>query len=111
MDQELLRTYEVAEVPFTAPLQSQGRPIAAGQVIGERYRVGQLLGEGGMGLVFDGTHVLLGTPVAIKLIHSELKDYPEAVQRFLNVTVQVWTAGELGREGRSSRRDRHPPQS
>jgi serine/threonine-protein kinase len=53
-------------------------------VIGERYRVGQMLGGGGMGVVFAGTHVLLGTPVAVKLIHSELKDHPEAVQRFLN---------------------------
>jgi eukaryotic-like serine/threonine-protein kinase len=62
----------------------QGLPIAPGQVIGERYLVGQVLGEGGMGLVFAGTHLLLGTPVAVKLIHSELKDSPEAVQRFLN---------------------------
>lgn len=62
----------------------QGLPIAPGQVIGERYLVGQVLGEGGMGLVFAGTHLLLGTPVAVKLIHSELKDMPEAVQRFLN---------------------------
>jgi serine/threonine-protein kinase len=36
-----------------------------------------------MGVVFSGTHVLLGTPVAIKLIHSELKDDEEAVQRFV----------------------------
>jgi eukaryotic-like serine/threonine-protein kinase len=61
-----------------------GLPIAPGQVIGERYRVGQLLGGGGMGVVFAGTHLLLGTPVAVKLIHSDLKDHPEAVQRFLN---------------------------
>jgi eukaryotic-like serine/threonine-protein kinase len=59
-------------------------PIAAGQIIGERYLVGEVLGGGGMGVVCAGTHVLLGTPVAIKLIHSELKDEPEAVQRFVN---------------------------
>lgn len=61
-----------------------GLPIAPGQLIGERYLVGQVLGGGGMGVVFEGTHVLLGTPVAVKLIHSELKNDPEAVQRFLN---------------------------
>jgi serine/threonine-protein kinase len=59
-------------------------PIAPGQLIGERYLVGQVLGGGGMGVVFQGTHVLLGTPVAVKLIHSELKNDAEAVQRFLN---------------------------
>jgi eukaryotic-like serine/threonine-protein kinase len=62
----------------------EGLPIAPGQLIGERYLVGQLLGGGGMGVVFSGTHVLLGTPVAVKLIHSELKNDAEAVQRFLN---------------------------
>jgi len=59
-------------------------PIAPGQIIAERYLVGELLGEGGMGVVCAGTHVLLGTPVAIKLIHSDLKDSPEAVRRFMN---------------------------
>jgi eukaryotic-like serine/threonine-protein kinase len=58
-------------------------PIVPGQVIGERYLAGEMLGGGGMGVVFAGTHVLLGTPVAIKLIHSELKDDEEAVQRFV----------------------------
>jgi len=59
-------------------------PITPGQVIAERYLVGDVLGGGGMGVVCAGTHVLLGTPVAIKLIHSELKDSAEAVQRFMN---------------------------
>lgn len=58
--------------------------IAPGQVIGERYLVGELLGGGGMGVVYAGTHVLLGTPIAIKLIHAELRDDVEAVQRFVN---------------------------
>jgi eukaryotic-like serine/threonine-protein kinase len=59
-------------------------PIAPGQIIAERYLVGEVLGGGGMGVVWAGTHVLLGTPVAIKLIHSELKDDAEAVGRFVN---------------------------
>jgi serine/threonine-protein kinase len=37
-----------------------------------------------MGVVWAGTHVLLGTPVAIKVIHSELKGDSEVVQRFIN---------------------------
>lgn len=58
-------------------------PLAPGEVIAERYVVGEVLGGGGMGLVYAGTHVLLGTPVAIKLIHPELKDDAEAVGRFV----------------------------
>ncbi|HKY39281.1 MAG TPA: serine/threonine-protein kinase [Polyangiaceae bacterium] len=74
----------MAEDSLTATRPHEGLPVAPGQLIGERYLVGQVLGGGGMGVVLAGTHVLLGTPVAVKLIHSELKDDPEAVQRFLN---------------------------
>jgi eukaryotic-like serine/threonine-protein kinase len=59
-------------------------PIAPGQVIGERYRVGALLGEGGMGVVCEAVHVGLELPVAIKFIRTDLKDDSEFVQRFLN---------------------------
>jgi eukaryotic-like serine/threonine-protein kinase len=59
-------------------------PLLPGQIIGERYRVGDLLGGGGMGVVQAGTHVLLGTPVAIKVIRSDLKGDSEVVQRFVN---------------------------
>ena len=63
--------------------ESRSPPIAPGEIIAERYLVGEVLGGGGMGLVYAGTHVLLGTPVAIKLIHPELKDDAEAVGRFV----------------------------
>jgi serine/threonine protein kinase len=58
--------------------------VVEGQIIGERYRVGAVLGEGGMGVVCSATHVLLGTAVAIKLVHADLLDDAEAVQRFVN---------------------------
>ena len=74
----------MTEEPSATQLGPSTPPIAAGQIIGERYRVGEVLGGGGMGVVCAGTHMLLGTPVAIKLIHSELKDDAEAVQRFVN---------------------------
>jgi eukaryotic-like serine/threonine-protein kinase len=64
--------------------ETSALPIAQGQIIAERYLVGEVLGGGGMGVVCAGTHVLLGTPVAIKLIHPELKDDHEAMQRFVN---------------------------
>jgi serine/threonine protein kinase len=58
--------------------------LQTGQIIAERYLVGDVLGGGGMGVVRAGTHVLLGTPVAIKVIHSELKGDSEVVHRFIN---------------------------
>jgi serine/threonine protein kinase len=74
-------------VPGESPAlqtESCSPPIAPGQMIAERYLVGEVLGGGGMGVVYAGTHVLLGTPVAIKLIQPELKDDAEAVGRFVN---------------------------
>ncbi|MDI7269207.1 MAG: serine/threonine-protein kinase, partial [Myxococcota bacterium] len=43
----------------------------------------RLLGEGGMGAVYEGEHVLIGRPVAIKLLHGEFARSPEAVERFV----------------------------
>jgi serine/threonine protein kinase len=55
-------------------------------VIGERlanYRIVQLLGEGGMGVVYLAEHELLRRPAAIKMLHAELSRSPELVQRFM----------------------------
>jgi serine/threonine protein kinase len=64
--------------------EAQLPPVVPGQVIGERYRVGTLIGRGGMGVVCAATHVGLDVPVAIKFIRTDLKDNSEFVQRFLN---------------------------
>jgi serine/threonine protein kinase len=66
------------------PFELDASPLQPGQIISERYRIGDLLGGGGMGVVRAGTHVLLGTPVAIKVIRSDLKGDSEVVQRFVN---------------------------
>src|SRR6188768_88954 len=58
-------------------------PVRPGQVIADRYQIGALIGEGGMGVVCKATHVLLGTPVAVKLIRSDLSQDVEAVKRFI----------------------------
>ncbi|UCF40955.1 MAG: serine/threonine protein kinase [Gemmatimonadota bacterium] len=46
-------------------------PLVEGAEIGA-YRLGALLGRGGMGEVYQATHRLLGTPAAIKLIRPEV---------------------------------------
>jgi len=53
-----------------------------GQLIGERYRILDRLGEGGMGLVFRGEHVLMKKAVAIKLLHRDLGNIDDATKRF-----------------------------
>jgi tRNA A-37 threonylcarbamoyl transferase component Bud32 len=47
-----------------------------------KYRVQDLLGEGGMGSVYRGEHLLIGRKVAIKFLHESLQGNEEAVKRF-----------------------------
>ncbi len=56
--------------------------MPAGTVIADKYRVEQMLGRGGMGVVVEATHLELGTRVAIKLLLPELVKSEEAAARF-----------------------------
>jgi serine/threonine protein kinase len=54
-----------------------------GDLIGSKYRVVRLIGDGGMGSVYEARHEVLGTAVALKFLHSELTERPGLAQRFL----------------------------
>ena len=47
-----------------------------------KYTVERILGQGGMGVVFAARHIRVGQRVAIKVLGSELRQYPELVERF-----------------------------
>ena len=53
-----------------------------GQVIDGRYRIVELLGEGGMGAVFVAEHLRLRKPVALKIIRAEYASNAVVEQRF-----------------------------
>ncbi len=53
-----------------------------GEVVGGKYRVVRLLGEGGMSLVYEAQHVKLHRSFALKRLRPEMADNPEALQRF-----------------------------
>ncbi len=57
--------------------------VQPGQVLGGKYRIERILGEGGMGFVVAATHLQLDEKVAIKLILPEAARSKEAVDRFL----------------------------
>jgi serine/threonine protein kinase len=66
-----------------------------GQVLDEKYRLDEWLGEGGMGTVYRSTHMLIDRPVAVKVLHSRFVEDDAAQQRFR-------------REARAAGRLQHP---
>ena len=65
------------------------------RLISDKYRLDRLLGRGGMGAVYAGTHVDLDRPVAIKLLLSDFTADTDALERFR-------------REARAAARLNHP---
>jgi tetratricopeptide (TPR) repeat protein/predicted Ser/Thr protein kinase len=51
-------------------LDTSAQPFAAGDVFAGRYRMIELLGQGGMGDVWSADDLVLSIPVALKLMHS-----------------------------------------
>jgi serine/threonine-protein kinase len=56
--------------------------LGEGSIIDGRYRLNALIGEGGMGRVYEGEHLDLRRRVAIKVLISEGKLDDKLVQRF-----------------------------
>ena len=56
--------------------------LPAHRLIDGKYKLGRLLGEGGMGAVFEAEHTGLGTRVAVKLLNDAFITEPNALTRF-----------------------------
>ena len=57
--------------------------LQPGDVVGEHYRLRQMIGAGGMGAVWSARNQATGAFVAIKFLHPALLRNPILVQRFL----------------------------
>jgi serine/threonine protein kinase len=66
-----------------------------GQIVDGKYRLGALLGHGGMGWVFEATHLQIDRQVALKYLRPGLRGSDHCVRRF-------------GREARAAGRIDHP---
>ena len=65
------------------PPQRISADALLGQMLGS-YRLDRVLGEGGMGAVYEGVHPVIGARVAIKVLRPEVAANPAVVERFFN---------------------------
>jgi serine/threonine protein kinase len=56
---------------------------SVGEIVNGKYRLMRLIGEGGMGSVFEAVHEYLGSAVALKFLNLELARRAGLVARFL----------------------------
>ncbi len=53
-----------------------------GKIVDGRYRVIEVIGRGGMGVVYRVEHLRMGKIAAMKVLHRDLASDPDVVQRF-----------------------------
>ena len=66
-----------------------------GIVLDDKYRLEEMIGEGGMGKVYKATHIHMDHILAIKILHPHLSSDNTALERFR-------------REARATAQIRHP---
>jgi len=79
-------------IPTVPPGRSASRDLT-GKKIGGKYVVRSVLGEGGMGTVFEAEHITIGRSVAVKVLHPQQARKKDAVKRFHQ---EARAAGAIG---------------
>jgi eukaryotic-like serine/threonine-protein kinase len=69
--------------------------LEVGQLVDNKYRIIRLIGEGGMGAVFEGENVRINRKVAIKVLHAAFAGNVEVMQRFER---EAQAAGRIGND-------------
>ena len=57
-------------------------PVVPGQVLAGKFRIERIVGEGGMGIVAEATHLQLEEKIALKFLRREVMKMPDVVARF-----------------------------
>jgi serine/threonine-protein kinase len=78
-----------------APVSSHPGDKYLGCTIDNRYKVERLLGEGGMGMVYECRHKIIDKRVAMKILRADLARDREVTERFL---IEARAASSIGSE-------------
>src|SRR5258708_4751240 len=62
--------------------RSGARLPQTGDVIAGKYALGNVIGEGGMGVVYEATHTRLHQRLAIKVLRPDVPDFKLVLERF-----------------------------
>lgn len=110
--QRLLANFEAANGFLEEPVNEPTQRFATGELIANRYRILRLLGEGGMGEVFEAEDKELGGRVALKVLHADFREDNNAVRLRREIQVmrqinhpnvcRVFDVGRHGDDGRNS---------
>jgi serine/threonine protein kinase len=79
----------------TPKVREQLTDALVGKVLGERFQVIDLIGQGGSGTIYRAEHVTLRRKVAIKVLHNELSRDDLAIERFRR---EATTVAEIDNE-------------
>jgi serine/threonine-protein kinase len=69
--------------------------LEIGQLVDNKYRINRLIGEGGMGAVYEGENVRINRRVAIKVLHAAFTGNTEVMARFER---EAQAAGRIGND-------------
>lgn len=61
---------------------TEAKSISIGDVVAGKYQLLEILGEGGMGVVYLAEHTLIEKRLALKVLRAEYSSKPEVVTRF-----------------------------
>ena len=80
---------------MTLPRPAGAEMLQPGEIIDGKYRIVRLLGQGGMGGVYEGENTRIHRKVAIKVLHAGVAAKADVVQRFER---EAQAAGRIGSE-------------
>jgi serine/threonine protein kinase len=75
-------TATAQQLQVQVQIDEEAEPDLIGSEVDGRYRVLELIGEGGMGKVYLAEHIEIGKRVALKVLHPSYSRMPDLVERF-----------------------------